>query len=350
MSERRPRLSVIVLNYNGARWLDRCVESLGRQTVFLECEIIIADNLSTDGSDRQAERLMAGFLHGRYLPHGANLGFCEGNNRAAQTAAGEWLFFLNNDTWLEADCLEKLLAGAEAESAAAAMPLVLNYADDTFQSFGVRGFDCFGWGTHFAQAPTCVTDIFAPNGCAYLVRRDIFWKLGGFDPQFFMYADEFDLSFRLWRAGFRAVGLPAARLHHRGAANVNPRGDGQTVEFRTSDSTRYYSNRNSLLSLLKNGQDLLLLLVPMQIMLLFAEGLVGLLLTRRWAFFRRAYLGALGDCWHLRAHWRAERKRLRPLRRRGDFWMLRKFFTWIPQRWDELRRIRRLGLPKVSAR
>lgn len=350
MSERHPRLSVIILNYNGARWLDRCVQSLRCQTAFPECEIIIADNLSTDGSDRQADRLMAGYPNGRYLSHGANLGFCEGNNRAALTAAGDWLFFLNNDTWLEADCLEKLLAGAEAERAEAAMPLVLNYADDSFQSLGVRGFDCFGWGTHFAQAPGRVTDIFAPNGCAYLIRRDIFAKLGGFDPEFFMYADEFDLSFRLWLAGYRAVGLPDARLHHRGAANVNPKGGGEAVELRTSDSTRYYSNRNSLLSILKNGQHVLLLLVPMQILLMLTEGLVGLLLIRRWTFFQRAYFGAIKDCWRLRSHWLIERKRIRPLRRRGDLWILWKFFTWIPQRWDELRRIRRMGLPKVSAR
>ena len=350
MSESRPRISVIVLNYNGAPWLDRCVASLREQTVLGECEVILADNLSTDGSDQLCERLMRDFPGGRFLPHGANLGFCEGNNRAARTARGEWLFFLNNDTWLEPDCLEKLLQGAETEAAAAAMPVVLNYADDSFQSLGVRGFDCFGWGTHFAQAPAGVTDIFAPNGCAYLIRQEVFWRLGGFDAEFFMYADEFDLSFRLWLAGYRAVGLPVARLHHRGAANVNPRGGGATVELRTSDSTRYYSNRNSLISLLKGGKNLLLLLVPMQVLLILTEGLVGWALTRRFAFFQRAYLRAIGDCWKLRHHWLAERRRIRGYRRRGDLWMLRKFFTWSPQRWDELQRVRRLGLPKVSAR
>ena len=105
MSERRPRLSVIVLNYNGSRWLDRCVGSLREQTVISECEVIIADNLSTDGSDQQAAALMQDFPGGRFMSHGTNLGFCEGNNRAARAARGEWLFFLNNDTWLEPDCL-----------------------------------------------------------------------------------------------------------------------------------------------------------------------------------------------------------------------------------------------------
>ena len=350
MSERRPRLSVIVLNYNGSRWLDRCVGSLRGQTVISECEVIIADNLSTDGSDHQAAALMQDFPGGRFMSHGTNLGFCEGNNRAARAARGEWLFFLNNDTWLEPDCLEKLLTGAQQEQVDAAMPVVLNYADDSFQSLGVRGFDCFGWGTHFSKAPTGTTEIFAPNGCAYLIREEVFWKLGGFDPEFFMYADELDLSFRLWVTGFRAVALPVARLHHRGAANVNPKGDGSMVELRTSDSTRFYSNRNSLLTLLKSAQHLLLLLVPMQVLLLLAEGLVGWAVTRRWSFVRRAYLGAVLDCWKMRSHWLAERRRIRPLRRRGDLWMLRMFFTWVPQRWDEFQRVRRMGLPKVSAR
>jgi len=350
MKDPRTRLSIVVLNYNGARWLDRCVESLRAQTVVGQIELILADNRSTDGSDVQAKQLAEEFPGGRFVDNGGNLGFCEGNNRPAADARGEWLLFLNNDTWLEPDCLERLLDGAEAAGVEAAMPCVLNYADDSFQSLGVKGLDPFGWGSHFAEAPSEPLEILAPNGCAFLIRASVFRELGGFDPVFFMYADELDLGMRLWISGGRAIGIPAARMHHRSAANVNPAGDGQMVEFRTSITTRFYSNRNSLMTLLKAGEGRMRWLALFQIGLILAEGLVAGLLTKNSTVFRKGYVEALLDAWRLRTHWRAERGRIGATRKRSDAEMLRRFLTWRPQRWDELQRVRKMGIPKVSTR
>jgi GT2 family glycosyltransferase len=104
----RPLVSIIVLNYNGARWLERCLGSLRQQTIFERMEVLVADNASPDGSDRLAADYMRGWPNGRVIQHGENLGYCEGNNRAALQAKGEWFLFLNNDTWTEPDCLETL--------------------------------------------------------------------------------------------------------------------------------------------------------------------------------------------------------------------------------------------------
>jgi len=342
-----PLVSVVVLNYNGARWLERCLASLRVQTIFAQSEIILADNLSTDGSDKLGESLVKECPNARFIQNGANLGYCEGNNRAIATATGQYLLILNNDAWLEPDCLEKLLAGVREANAAAAMPLVLNYDDDTFQSLGARGFDIFGLpSTRLPHAGT--REVLMPEGCAYLIERELFLQLGAYDAEFYMYSDELDLSFRVWLAGHRAVAVPAARVHHRGAAQVNPRGGGQVVEFRTSDSKRFYANRNALLVLLKNGRHLLLLLAFLQLGLLAAEALVALLLVRRWSFVSRAYLDAVAGCWRLRGHIFAERRRIKTFRRRGDFWMLR-FLCWRLNRWDEIRRLRQMGVPKVTA-
>jgi len=180
-----------------------------------------------------------------------------------------------------------------------------------------------------------------------LIRRELFARIGQFDAGFFMYADEYDLSWRVWIAGSRAVAVPAARLHHRGAVNVNPKGAGTVVETRTSDSKRYYTNRNNLLVILKNTQHVLLLLVPLQIGFLMLEAVAGIVLIRRWSFLRRAYLEAFADCWRQRDYWRAERSKIRALRRRSDWWMMR-FLRLRLNRWDELRNIGRFGLPKVN--
>ena len=103
----QPLVSVIVLNYNGARWLERCLNSLRAQTFFDRTEVIVADNVSSDGSERIGQRIVEGWPGGHFIQHGQNLGYCEGNNRAAEAARGEYLLFLNNDTWLEPNCLER---------------------------------------------------------------------------------------------------------------------------------------------------------------------------------------------------------------------------------------------------
>jgi GT2 family glycosyltransferase len=342
-----PLISVIILNYNGIKWLERCLASLRQQTLVEQIEIIFADNLSGDGSCILAEKIMRDWPNGCCLQNGANLGFCEGNNRGAKIARGNFLFFLNNDAWLEPDCLEVLLRETERASADAATPLVMNFDDDSFQSLGAGGFDLCGLTTaRFFHLDT--REVLMPEGCSYLIRREWFEKLGGFDAEFFMFADEYDLSWRLWVAGGKAIAVPTARLHHRGAANVNPKGEGAVVEFRTSDTKRFFTNRNGLLVLLKNAKNILLLLALLQLGLFALEIVAGLLLVRRWKFVKRAYLDAVADCWRLRGHIMAERRRLRPLRRRSDWWMLR-FLRKRFNRWDEICRLRKFGPPKVTA-
>lgn len=347
-AEKAPLLSVIILNYNGTPWLERCLESLRRQTIFTEIEVIVADNNSPDASALLAAELMRGWSNGRVVQNGANLGFCEGNNRGAAHARGRWLFFLNNDTWLEPECLEKLLAAVTEAGVEAGTPLMLNYEDDSIQSAGGGGFDLFGLMSQ--QKPSHVaTDVFVAGGCSYLITRELFNQLGGFDPVFYMYADEYDLSWRVWASGARIRLAPAARLHHRGSASVNPAGGDKIIETRTSDTKRYYSNRNSLLLLLKNAQHLLLLLVFTQLLLLALEALVSLLLVRRWSFVRRAYGDAVVGCWQLRGHILAERSKMRLLRRRNDFAML-AFLRLRPNRWDDVVNLWRRGLPRITAR
>jgi GT2 family glycosyltransferase len=147
-----PLVSVVILNYHGARYLERCLASLRAQTIFDRLEVIVADNASGDGSPALAEKLLAGWPRGRFVQNGANLGYCEGNNRAVPHATGKYLFILNFDAWLEPDCLERLVSAAESTGAGAASPWVLNYDDDTHQSFGGTGMDFFGL-PNAAKAP-----------------------------------------------------------------------------------------------------------------------------------------------------------------------------------------------------
>lgn len=343
-----PAVSVIILNYNGLNWLERCLRSIQSQTLIHNVEIILADNASTDTSDKLAELLVKTLSNAHFLQHGQNLGYCEGNNRAVGLARGRYLLFLNNDTWLENDSLESLVSQTARLGAGASTPLVLNYGDQSFQSMGAFGFDIFGLpSTRKRCAQPC--EVLMPEGCAYFIERDLFRALGGFDSEFFMFSDELDLSWRVWISGRKAVAIPSSRIHHRGAAQVNPKGGGDVLEFRTSDTKRFYANRNGLLVILINAQNVLLLLAVFQVFLLLAEALVSLVLVRRWSYVQRAYLGALADCWRLRKHILKRREQVRRLRQVGDWKMLR-FLRLRFNRWDEIVRMWRFGMPRVSSR
>jgi GT2 family glycosyltransferase len=340
-------ISVVVLNYNGAKWIERCIASIFEQT-FTAIELIVADNLSSDSSDQIASRLLTGKPNALFIQHGKNLGYCEGNNRAVAQSRGKYILLLNNDAWLERDCLEILLREVERTGSSAGTPLVMNWDDNETQRAYAAGFDFFGFPS-FTPPPRETEEILMPGGCSFFIRRDLFLALGGLDPVIFMYGDEWDLSWKLWAAGHRAVVVPAARLHHRGAVNVNPAGGEKVVEFRTSDTKRYYTNRNALLVLLKNCKNLLLGLVFLQLCFLTAEMLAAVVLVRRWSFLRNAYFAAFRDLVQLAPHIRAERRKLNQLRKRSDFYMLR-FFRLRLNRWDELLQMWRLGVPRVSAK
>jgi len=345
-SSLKPSISVIIMNYNGAPWLERCLDSIRRQTLFDEIEVIVGDNASPDQSGRLAAEITRDWPHTRVLQFDTNLGYSGGHNCAAKQAGGDFLLFLNNDTWLEPDCLEHLLQDMKTAGAMAATPLVMDYVSDRMQSVGESGFDIFG----LACGPIIWShrrEIFIATGPALIVERNLFETLGGFDGEFFMYAEEYDLCWRVWSSGYKVILALSARAHHRGAPDVNPRGSQEVLEIRTSDTKRFYANRNNLLVLLKNSQHLLLALVPLQLLMLSAENLVVGLLLRRWTYVQRSLIEPVRDCWRLRRHILAERRRLRALRKHGDFWMLR-FLRPQLNRGRELRRFMRFGFPKVD--
>ncbi len=345
-NSKKPLISIIVLNCNGVQWLPRCFEAILGQTIIDQIETIMVDNKSSDNSVAVAREWFAKLPSAGLVLNDENLGFCEGNNSGARAANGRWLLFLNNDTWLEADCIEKLVAGTEKMGAAASTPLVLNYPDNSYQDFGFYGFDLFGLPSP-SQSATETRNIFIAGGCSYLIRTDVFNQVGMFDSEFFIYSDDSDLSWRVWIAGYGVAGIFEARVHHRGAAGVNPSGGITTVEFRTTDRKRFLTNRNSILTLLQNGNHILLLPIIPLLGLLFAESLAGAVLLRRWSFVRASFWDALRDCWRLRHHVLDKRKKIATFRKRSDFWMLR-FFKWRLNRWDEVKRALRLGLPRVD--
>lgn len=343
--ERTPKVSVIIVCHNDGRWLLRCLESLRAQTLFDDVEVIIADNASSDGTDQLARELIAGWPRAMFLPTGGDHGFGVACNRAAERATGRYLFFLNPDLWLETDCLQQLYETAERAQAAAAGGTVLEYDDDTLQARSCDGFDLFG-NAMPARTQSVIEPLFA-IACFQFIRRDVFLRVGMMDERFFMYGEELDMAWRIWIAGERIVHAPNARIHHRGAVNVNPGAQTRPAEHRTSVQKRFLANRNRLLCLAKNCQHVLLLLLLPCAATILAEGLVTWAATRKWSLARASSLDALVSFARMLGHIRAERRRIAGFRKRSDWWMLR-FLRLGFGRWAEVSRALKHGYPKFA--
>jgi GT2 family glycosyltransferase len=340
-----PWISVIIVCHNDGKWLPRCLDSLRTQTIFDRIEVIIADNASEDGTDALGQNLIAGWPSARLLPTGGDNGFAVACNRGARVAQGRYLYLLNPDVWLEPDCLEQLYQRIEQAQASAGSAVIYEYEDDTVQHKGSDAFDffCYPLIPHAGRDPE---RLFCINGFTF-IRRDFFLQIGLLDEKMFMYAEELDLSWRLWLAGGSLVPVLSAHIHHRGAALVNPAGGTRAIENRTSVQKRYLANRNCLLAIAKNSQHILLLTLVTYALLLFAEMFATLIMTRSWKVAKHTSVDPLVDLWRMRGHVRAQRKLIKAMRQHGDFWMLR-FFRPGFGRWNEIRKMFKLGFPKIN--
>jgi GT2 family glycosyltransferase len=213
-----PSVSLIVLNWNGRSHLDSCLESL--LDLDYPCdriEIVLCDNGSTDGS---VEHVRRRFPDVKVVSLERNHGFAEGNNLAAEQAAGEWLGFLNNDMWVERSWLKDLVSTLEDHPGARCLASRIKTWDGSAIDFVGGGVNYQGHGFQVDQGRrTSAADaerrvLFACGG-AMLVRRDVFLGEGGFDADFFAFFEDVDLGWRLNLLGYETWYTPRATAFHR---------------------------------------------------------------------------------------------------------------------------------------
>jgi GT2 family glycosyltransferase len=211
------QLAILILNRNGRHHLGPCLEAaLALAGLPGPGAVVVADNGSTDGSREWVAARHPGVT---WLPFDTNLGFAEGNNRAARAIEAEWLLFLNNDTAIAPDALERLRMAATAGVACAGARLVswdgrwLDF-DGGGASFTGHGH-ALGIGQPVPRGPAVTRPTLFASGAAMLVRREVFLGLGGFDPGYFAYYEDVDLGWRLWLAGQTVVHVPDAVVRHR---------------------------------------------------------------------------------------------------------------------------------------
>jgi GT2 family glycosyltransferase len=249
---RHPTVSVIVLNYNGLRYMDDCFGSLSQLDYPAgRVELVLADNASSDGS---VDHVREHFPHVRIIQFDRNYGFSAGNNRAAAQSQSEFVAFLNSDMRVEPRWLAGLVEALDRENepnVICSASKALNWNGQLMDFAGILlSFLGHGRADGYHDPDTAAYDhlryILAPLGGAMLIDRQVFLEIGGFDQDFFMYFEDIDLGWRLWVLGYKVVFAPQSICYH-----VHFGSSSQQSQARI----HYLYERNALYTIIKNYEQ-----------------------------------------------------------------------------------------------
>jgi N-acetylglucosaminyl-diphospho-decaprenol L-rhamnosyltransferase len=239
-------LSVVIVSWNVRDVLQTCLESLRPEWERTWAEVIVVDNASTDGTP---DLVRDHYPAVRLIANAANRGFGAANNQGMTAAGGRYLLLLNPDTVVLPGALEALVAFIEAHPRVGLVaPRLLN-PDGSLQrnAFHFPGLvqvalDLFpvhprlmesalngryGREPH-AKGPFMIDH---PLGAAMLVRREVWEETGGFDEDYFMYAEEVDWCRRIHQAGWTIWQVPAAEIVHYGGQSTRQMPDSMFIEL-----------------------------------------------------------------------------------------------------------------------
>ncbi len=247
------KAAVVILNWNGKKFLEEYLEGVVQNTVTPGIEVIVADNGSTDTS---VAYLKSNFPSVKLLEFDKNYGFAGGYNRALASLEAEYFVLLNSDVRVTSGWITPLLTAMEKDNlVASCMPKIRAVEPDGyFEYAGAAGgyIDATGYPfcrgrifdsleTDYGQYNT-VAEVFWTTGACMMVRGPLYKILGGLDPFFFAHFEEIDLCWRLKNRGYKLLCVPDSTVYHVGGGTLPSSNPWKT----------YLNFRNSLFMLYKN--------------------------------------------------------------------------------------------------
>lgn len=246
-------VTVIIVSWNTRELTLKAVETLLENAGDVRMHVVVWDNASADGS---AEAVAQAYPEIELIAHDDNIGFAEANNRVAAKAETEWLLLLNPDTETHPKAIENLLAFAKANPKAGIVggrtvfpDGSLNPASCWRKSTPWSLFcSAFGLTRMFPNSPhfntegmggwkrDSVREVDIVVGCFFLLKRDLWNELGGFDSKYFMYGEEADMCMRAAKLGYSPMITPDAQIMHLVGASTTLRSQKQIKLMRARAS------------------------------------------------------------------------------------------------------------------
>jgi GT2 family glycosyltransferase len=225
MAEKKIELSIIIVNWNGAEFVGKCLKSVFESKFNKPWEVIVVDNNSSDKS----VEIIKQFPQVIAIENKENVGFGAANNQALKQATGKFVFLLNPDTQIFPDSMEKLVEKIEEEEKIAIVaPQLVNENGSLQKEIGTFPglVDSILVLLKLHRLPF-FKDLVYPKvdysqeqeaehlmGSALLIRREVLDSVGVFDEHFFLWFEETDLEKRIKEAGWKLIYYPQVRVVH----------------------------------------------------------------------------------------------------------------------------------------
>jgi len=255
---RSPLVSVIIVNYNGRKFLTGCLGAIQNQDL-VPFEVIIVDNASADGS---VEFIRQEFPSVRLCIQESNLGFAGGSNAGIRESKGDFILTLNNDTVVSPGFIRALVQPMIADPSIGMCAAKMVLPDGRINSTGIcisrsgAAWDRGGGEEEHGQYDL-PEEVFGPCAGAALYRRSMLDRIGLFDEDFFLFMEDVDLAFRAQLSGWKCMYVPAARVVHFQGGTAHAR----------SETAVYYGNRNVLWYVVKD--------FPLRVLILSVPWIIG---------------------------------------------------------------------------
>lgn len=250
-------LSVVIINFNTPQLTLECIESVRKFTKGINYEIILIEN--------GTESPILKYKDIKIIRNKKNVGFGGANNQGIKTSIGRYILFLNSDTLLIENSLQKMVDWMDHHPKSGAVSSTLLYKNNKLQTNGgdfPNLFRTFMWASFLDDIPG-IANIFGSyhatveipisnnvykrvhqqdwiSGAVFMIRHEILEKVGGFDDDIFMYGEDVEYSYRIKKAGWEIWYLPITKIIHYGSASST----GETVTFIGSSQGK----KNSIVS------------------------------------------------------------------------------------------------------
>lgn len=233
-----PLTTIIIPNFNGKKYLQKCLDSIRNQT-FQNFGVILVDNGSSDGSVSFVKRH---YPEMDLIEFSRNQGFSRAINSGVRQAHGKYICLLNNDIELHPDFLKEIVGVLETERHIdyCAAKMLNFYARDQIDGAGDGVFRAgAGYKRGSLEKDSQRYDkqmiVFGACAGAALYRRSFFGTVGLFDEDFFAYLEDVDINMRANRLGLKCLYVPSAKVYHIGSATTGSIFNPFTVSLSTKN-------------------------------------------------------------------------------------------------------------------
>jgi len=305
-------VSIIILNYNGEKFLENCLESIIRETN-QSYEIIVVDNNSPDKS---GEKFSKKYQKCNFILNKKNVGVSEGLNIGIRNAKGKFVVLLNNDLIVAPKWLEHLFDAHEIYGNGLYQPKFLKMKDRSVLDSAGNLISIFGFGFSREKGKkdtlqyNAIEEIGFAAGTCLFCTKEIFDKVGLFDEKLFAYNEDLDLGWRARLLNFKSYYVPKSIVYHHGSA-----------QWKWSGEKFYLLERNRWIVLLSNYNiKTILKLLPS---LLIIEMVLLVFFTKKRMLKKK--LRSYGGIIQFTNHIRRRRKQINKLKNVNDDEIFKSF-------------------------